>query len=113
MIARIKAWFEGFSDRYDVRIFRDRIVLKNLRTSRSLDRVATKRFSSDRLLVADPDAAAALLGDLIREMERARRFAMWPTASVRLMEPGLAPGTRAIRAAFDAAGFRKVEIVPR
>ena len=114
MIARIKEWLDGFSDQYEVRIFRDRMVLHNTRTKRSLDRRAMKRFSSDRMLVADPDAAAALLGSLIREMDQARRFAMWPTANIRLMEPGYAPSeteVEAIREAVDAVGFRRVEIV--
>ena len=115
MIARLKEWFAGFSDPHDVRIFRDRIVLRNTRTGRSIDRCAAKRFSSDRKLVADPDAATALLGEMIREMERARRFAMWPRASIHLMEPGYgAPSeseARTICETFETLGYQKVEIV--
>jgi hypothetical protein len=115
VIARFLAWHKSLSDHYEVCIFRDRIVLHNTRTGRSLDRRAATRFSSDRMLVADPDAAVALLGSLIREMEQAKRFAMWPTASVCVMEPGygaLAEAeARTIREAIETVGFRKVDIV--
>ncbi len=58
----------------EVRIFTNRMIVRNSGTGQSIARVAAKPFSSSRLLVGDLDAAEQLLNDIIKDMEGLRRF---------------------------------------
>ncbi len=66
---------------FEVRIFTNRMVVRNVATGQSVDRVAARPFSSIRLLIGDLDAAEALLSEIIKEMAGWRRF-LQPAGSI-------------------------------
>ncbi|NYT41326.1 hypothetical protein HZY97_11195 [Sphingomonas sp. R-74633] len=98
--------------RFELRIYRDRMVLSDGKTGQQLDRRASMPFSSTRLLVADTDAAGELLKTMIREMAGHARWLSWPSAMMvpmDLCEGGLsAVELGALRTLGGEAGFRKI-----
>ncbi len=71
--------------RFELRIYRDRMILLDHRSGEQLDRKSPEPFSSRRLLVADTNIAGDLLGAMIREM-LSSRFMSWPTVTLVSME---------------------------
>lgn len=101
---------------FDIQIFTNRMIVRNVGTGQSIVRVATRPFSSQRLLVGDLDAAEALLGDIIKDMEGWKRFLRSPAkASFRPMEQnegGLCPVEAQILADLGVRmGFDAIDIV--
>ncbi|OYW23958.1 MULTISPECIES: hypothetical protein [unclassified Sphingomonas] len=101
---------------FEVQIFTNRMIVRNVGTGQSIVRVATRPFSSRRLLIGDLDAAEALLGDIIKDMEGWKRFLRSPAkASFRPMEQsegGLCPVEAQILADLGVRmGFNSMDIV--
>lgn len=101
---------------FEIQIFTNRMIVRNIGTGQSIVRVATRPFSSRRLLIGDLDAAEALLGDMIKDMEGWKRFLRSPAkASLRPMEQsegGLCPVEAQILADLGVRmGFSSMEIV--
>lgn len=101
---------------FEIQIFTNRMIVRNIGTGQSIVRVATLPFSSRRLLIGDLDAAEALLGDIIKDMEGWKRFLRSPAkASFRPMEQsegGLCPVEAQILADLGVRmGFNAMEIV--
>jgi hypothetical protein len=59
---------------FEIRLFTNRMIVRNSATGQVIVRAATKPFSSKRLLIGDLDAAEQLLGDIIKDMDGWRRF---------------------------------------
>ncbi len=59
---------------FEIRLFTNRMVVRNVDSGQSIARVASRPFSSSRLLVGDIDAAEALLGEIVKNMDGWRRF---------------------------------------
>ncbi len=66
---------------FEVRIFTNRMIVRNVATGQSIARAATRPFSSSRLLIGDLDAAEQVLGEIIKEMAGWRRF-LQPAGSI-------------------------------
>ncbi len=101
---------------FEVRIFTNRMIVRNVATGQSIARAATRPFSSPRLLIGDLDAAEQLLGEILKEMDGWRRlFRAAPNASFHPMEQcdgGLCPVE--VQTLCDLGvriGFTKLDIV--
>ncbi len=80
---------------FEVRVFTNRLIVRNVDNGQSIARVAARPFSSRRLLIGDLDAAEALLGDIIKEMDGWRRL-LRPSIAMTMIameqcEGGLSP----------------------
>ncbi len=101
---------------FEIQIFTNRMIVRNVGTGESIVRVATRPFSSRRLLIGDLDAAEALLGDVIKDMEGWKRFLRSPAKAIfRPMEQsegGLCPVEAQVLADLGVRmGFNSMDIV--
>lgn len=98
--------------RFELRIFRDRLVLSDQKTGRQIDRTATESFSTNRLLVADINSAGDLLKSMISEILGTSRLWLWPSVTMVPME--LCEDTltmvelMGLRKLGEDVGFRKI-----
>lgn len=99
-----------FSSRHDLTFHPDRIVVTDDRTGRTVDRTASRPFSSPHRLIADRAEAAALLRAVLTESNgRQRSFTLWPTVDVRIVEgPDPAADAEDVRRLLSEAGFAKI-----
>lgn len=101
---------------FEIQIFTNRMIVRNVGTGQSVVRVATRPFSSRRLLIGDLDAAEALLGDIIKDMEGWKRFLRSPAKAIfrpmELSEGGLCPVEAQVLADLGVRmGFNSMDIV--
>lgn len=98
--------------RFELRIFRDRMILSDHKTGRQIDRVAAEPFSTNRLLVADLNSAGDMLKSMIVELLAHSRWLLWPSVTMVPME--LCEDTLSmvelmgLRKFGEDAGFRKI-----
>lgn len=62
------------STSFEIKIFTNRMIVRNIGSGQSIARIATRPFSSTRLLIGDLDAAEQLLTEIIKEMDGWKRF---------------------------------------
>ena len=63
-----------FTVRYNATISPDHVRLTNIATGQTVARAAPRPFSSQHRMIANPEAAALFLGNLIREVEGRKRW---------------------------------------
>lgn len=100
---------------YYIRIYKNKIEVKNLKTGQSITRVSAKEFSSNRLLLADFEVAEQFFRTVISEFSGSKLFtrslkvAMQP---MELIEGGLSPTEkRAFRDSAEHIGAIKMIII--
>ncbi|OYY75300.1 MAG: hypothetical protein B7Y43_19075 [Sphingomonas sp. 28-62-20] len=101
---------------FEIQLFTNRMIVRNVGTGQTIVRVATQPFSSTRLLIGDLDAAEQLLGGIIKDMEGWRRFLRSAVkASFQPMEQcegGLCPVEAQILCDLGVRmGFTQVDVI--
>jgi hypothetical protein len=101
-----------FTVRYRAAVSRNHVHLTNITTGETVTKTSSSPFSSDGRLIADPESAAAFIGELIRELEGRRRWLRFlPIVDVTLADGPRTPEDREeARRIFVEHGFVRVRV---
>ncbi|TCP94453.1 hypothetical protein C8J42_101919 [Sphingomonas sp. PP-CE-1A-559] len=101
-----------FTVHYNATISPDHVRLTNIATGQTVARAAPRPFSSQYRMIADPEAAALFLGNLIREVEgRKRWLRFFPTITVTISgEPRTKLDQEEVKHLFVNQGFVRVRV---
>lgn len=101
-----------FTVHYNATISPDHVRLTNIATGQTVACAAPRPFSSQHRMIADPEAAALFLGNLIREVEgRKRWLRLFPTITVTISgEPRTKLDQEEVKHLFVNQGFVRVRV---